>query len=226
MAPKKQRGKSAASTPPAGEAEAAAELPKKRAPRRRVGEAKNAENNVQPEEEPANEKGKEQPPARKRRAPRINTCAVEAKQEEDDNKPVQAPPEEKKRKKTTENVERVDGLRIFSEQTLQTRADEHLEKAKERLRTKYGISAFAGTLTLRYKSFEDALGSPTANAQLFFEWQYQHRSDGQPPSGKLPIRVLCKHAMYVPLLPPTRIAYAAMVTCREREGGTDRTRAM
>ncbi len=101
-------------------------------------------------------------------------------------------------------------MRVFSEQTLQSRADEQLEKAKERFRTKYGISAFAGTLALQYKSFEDALGAPTTNAQLFFEWQYRHRSDGQPPSGKLPIRVHCKHAMYVPLLPPTRIAYATM----------------
>ncbi len=65
-------------------------------------------------------------------------------------------PEKKKRctqRKRSDDVARVDGIRIYTSTELQTQCDTHANKAKEHLK-KHGITVFAGDLSLVYRAFD------------------------------------------------------------------------
>ena len=66
-------------------------------------------------------------------------------------------PAKKKRstqRKRSDDVARVDGQRIYTAAELQTLCDSHANKAKELLKTKHGITVFAGDLSLNYLDFD------------------------------------------------------------------------
>ncbi len=69
-------------------------------------------------------------------------------------------PTEKNKKRgkrsKTDDVARVDGQRIYTSSELQGICDAHAANAMAHLKTKHGITVFAGELTLTYNDFDHA----------------------------------------------------------------------
>ncbi len=110
-----------------------------------------------------------------------------------------------------EPVERIDGVRIFSEAKVRSLATRHAADAIVRLRVKHSISLLPGTLSFTVCEIDDSGEAIFLETPVVCKWEYTYKSKTTPPSGKHEWHGYVRQLRYQIMNPSVQVVYACMV---------------
>ena len=140
-----------------------------------------------------------EPPA----PPRKRSRKATKSKEEEDNKPA---------KEEDEPIERIDGVRSFTEAKVRSLADEHAKTAVLRLRDRSSITVLPGELAFTLREIDDSGEAIFLETKIECDWKYTYKNDrNTPPSGKQAWHGHVRQLMYQVMNPPVQLVYACMV---------------
>lgn len=133
-------------------------------------------------------------------APHKKRSRRAAKRKDEDNKPE------------AEEVEKIDGVRVYSEAKIRALVVEHTGKAIQRLRDKHSILVLPGHLALTFRDVDDSAEAIFLDTQVRCDWEYTYKNDkNASPSGKQAWTGYTRQLVYQAMNPSMQIVYACMV---------------